>query len=98
MPISDPIPVEDATRVVIPGTYNRRFQMWEDGGPWEWADPIQAIVSDSWKWRNWVEFDPEHGPCHNRIARSAIENLYRCGYALVKVLPEQVTVYPQDGE
>jgi hypothetical protein len=80
-----PIPLEQATSLVRPGTYNREFGLWENGGPWTWADPIQAIVSDSYKWRSWADLDAEWGPYENRVAQSAIENLYRCGYALVKV-------------
>lgn len=77
MNVSDPIPVEQATAVDRP-----------DSGPWTWADPIGAIVSDSYKWRSFGGYDTEWGPAENRIAQSAIENLYRCGYALVKVLPQ----------
>lgn len=88
MKTSDPIPVEQATAVDRPGTYNPEFGLWENSGPWTWADPIQAIVSDSYKWRRWPEINPEMGPYENRVAQSAIANLYRCGYALVKVLPE----------
>jgi hypothetical protein len=80
--------VEEATAVERPGTYIPEFGLWENSGPWTWADPVLSIVSDSWKWRRWGESDPQWGPYEHRVAQSAIENLYRCGYALVKVLPE----------
>lgn len=86
--LSPPLTVEEASSVVRPGTYNAKFGLWEDGGPWMWADPVQSIVSDSYKWRTWADDDSEMGPFEFRVAQSAIENLYRCGYALVKVLPE----------
>jgi hypothetical protein len=87
--ISDPIPVEDATSLVIPGTYNPRFQLWENGGPWEWADPILSGASDSAKWETFPSWDPQHGHQENRISRDVITQLYVCGYALVKVLPDE---------
>lgn len=68
--------VEEATSLVIP----------EGHGPWQWAEPIQAIIADSWKWRSWPDHHPEEGPWGFRVAQSAIQNLYRYGpFAVVVV-------------
>lgn len=88
MKTSDPIPVDQATSVDRPGTYNRRFGFYEPGGTWTWADPIQAGQSDSAKWSLWPDMDPEWGPFGLRVSQDVIARLYACGYALVKVLPE----------
>jgi hypothetical protein len=86
--VSDPIPVEEATAVDRPGTYNPEFGLWENGGTWTWADPILSAASNSVDWGRWPDWDPQWGHSENRISQAVIENLYRCGYALVKVLPE----------
>lgn len=90
MPYSEPIPVEDATSLVIPGEWDDVLHGYTGSGPWQWADPILAIASDSWKWRDWPEHSAKHGPFSFRVGQSAIENLYRSGYALVKVLPDPI--------
>lgn len=54
-------------------------------GAWVWGLPVCAIISDSWKWREWPAHDAELGPWEFRVAQSAIENLYARGYALVKL-------------
>jgi hypothetical protein len=77
MPISDPIPVEDATAVGhLPG------------GSLVCADPILAGSTGCSEWKSFPEWDPQLGHQANRISAAVIENLYRAGYALVKVLPE----------
>jgi hypothetical protein len=80
-----PIPVEEATSLVIPGEWHDVIQMYSPIGPWKWAAPILAIVSDSGKWSHWPDNSSRYGPYEFRVARSAIENLYEAGYALVKV-------------
>lgn len=52
----------------------------DDRGPWHWSGPVHAIISDSWKWKDVRE------PWAFFVAESAIENLYRCGYAVAEVL------------
>ena len=86
--VSEPIPVEDATSLVIPGEWNPTARTYLPGGTWKWADPILSGASDSIEWRQLPAWDPQHGHSENRITRSVITNLYRCGYALVKILPE----------
>lgn len=56
-------------------------------GAWTWAPAIEAAVSDSWNWSLFPENHFEHGPREWRIARSAIENLYRSGFAVVALGP-----------
>lgn len=86
--ISDPILVEDATAVsFLPG------------GSLVCADPILAGSTNCAEW-TFPTWDPQLGHRDNRISAEVIKNLYRAGYALVKVLPDhaEVTVYPRDGE
>jgi hypothetical protein len=77
MSYSDPIPVEDATAVGhLPG------------GSLVCADPILAGSTNCSEWNSFPEWDPQLGHQANRISAAVIENLYRAGYALVKVLPD----------
>jgi hypothetical protein len=86
--VSDPIPLEEATAVERPGTWNEQHQLYEGGGTWTWADPILSGASNAHEWQSFPYWDPKLGHADNRTVRNVIENLYRCGYALVKVLPE----------
>lgn len=63
------------------------------GAAWTWSGAIRAVVSDSYKWRHYAENDPDLGPINFRIAQSALQNLYRCGFGLVKLerSPEETT-------
>lgn len=79
VPALVPIPLDEATSVVRP-----------ERGPWVWSEPIRAISCDSWKWVEWPSFHPDHGPYEDRVARSAIENLYAAGYAIVRLPEAQV--------
>lgn len=55
-----------------------------------WSSAMNAIVNDSGKWERWPECN-EHGAWWNaRVAQSAIENLYRYGFAVVAVSPEAI--------
>lgn len=56
------------------------------GSPARWSHAINAIVNDSGKWDRWPENGPE-GWWNVRVAQSAIENLYRYGFAVVAVTP-----------
>ena len=87
-----PLTVEEATALDRPGTYIPEFGLWENTGgkPWTWADPILSGASDSADWRAMPAWDPQYGHSENRISLRVIKNLYRCGYALVKVLDGEV--------
>lgn len=89
MPISDPIPVEDATSLVIPGEWSHEHQVYVNGGAWQWADPILAGSSNAAEWDRMPNWHPRHGFRDQRISRSVIAQLYAAGYALVKVLPDE---------
>ena len=88
MPISDPIPVEDATSLVIPGEWNSTAQTYLPGGTWQWADPILTGASNAAEWKTFPYWHPRYGHADNRTVQNVITQLYAGGYALAKVLPE----------
>lgn len=52
----------------------------DERGPWQWSQPVHAIISDSWKWKDVRE------PWAFFVAESAIENLYRYGFVVAEVI------------
>lgn len=65
------------------------------GDPARWSAPINAIVSDSGQWARWPEFGPE-GWWNVRVAQSALQNLYRSGFAVVAVTEQARELIERD--